>query len=86
MMATFPVKYSEGKMVFQLDLRVRTTGKGTSVRKNKCRIGTWNVRSLRVSERLENAKTEMERLGIDIWESVKSGAREQENSGAMDIE
>ena len=66
MMAFFPVKYSGGKIVPQSDLRVGTTGKGTSVRKDRCRIGTWNVRSLGVSGKLENAKMEMERLRIDI--------------------
>jgi hypothetical protein len=61
MMASFPVKYSRGKIVPQSDLRVGTTGKGTSERKNRCKIGTWNVRSLEVSGKLENAKIEIER-------------------------
>jgi hypothetical protein len=65
-MVSYPVKSSGGKIVSQSDLRRGSTGKGTSVRKGRFRVGTLNVRSLGMNGKLENAKMEMERLRKDI--------------------
>ena len=46
--------------------RAKQGAKTTKIRKNKLRIATWNVRSLKQDGKLENIIQEMERMEIDI--------------------
>ena len=71
-MAHSGVKNSGGKLVPRSDLRVGTTPEGVIDRKDKInlnslfRVGTWNVRTLRKSGKLENLKMEMENCNLKI--------------------
>ncbi|XP_021934766.1 craniofacial development protein 2-like [Zootermopsis nevadensis] len=64
------VKYSGGKIVPQMDLRVGTAGDFAlkKKKKNNCkkRIGTLNVRTLLPCRKLESLKLEMKRMRIDV--------------------
>jgi hypothetical protein len=70
-MNALTVKNSGGKIVLQSDLRVGTIQEVNSLRMKMKghdikRVGTWNVRTLLQTGKLENLKVEMKRLKIDI--------------------
>jgi hypothetical protein len=75
------VKNSGGKIVPQSDLRVGTTQEVNSLRMkikghDIKRVGTWNVRTLLQTEKLENLKVEMKKidiLGVSEIRWLKSG-------------
>lgn len=66
MMDSSQIKFvSGGKIVHNSDLR---RGQCKKIPRNDqiCRMGTWNVRSLKRTGKLENVKKEMDRLEIDV--------------------
>jgi len=54
------------KIVPHSDVRVVTTLQDTFEKNKTQRIGTWNVRTMLKTGKLENIKVEMKRLDIDI--------------------
>lgn len=46
--------------------RFRSKAESVVIMRNPCQIGTWNVRTMLVEEKIEEIKKEMERLNIDI--------------------
>ena len=65
MMKPSGTKFSRDKIVPQSDSRAGTAS-DRIIKKEVNRIATWNVRSLGVSGKLVNIKTEMKQLNIDI--------------------
>lgn len=66
MMSTSSVKYSGVKTASHSDLRGEQQKKIHHKRQENLRIGTWNVRTLLQSGKLENLKKEMELNRMDI--------------------
>ena len=63
----FPeVKCSVGKLVPHSDLRVRTDSRRTTTKEVNLNIGMWNVKTLRLAEKLEILTLEMDKCELSV--------------------